>query len=84
MKSYLHNVKLTKKETLQALAIGAIASAALLATLVLIPPDPSYFSGRGRVATVQEKRLMQYHGVQSTICDGTECWFYRDGKKIKM
>jgi len=75
---------LTKKEILQAAAIGAIASVAIMATLALVPSDPAYVSGRGRVATEQEKKQMRYHGTQTTICNGTECWFYRDGKKIKM
>jgi uncharacterized protein involved in tolerance to divalent cations len=63
---------LTKKETLQALAIGSGMTILFLACIALIPPDPSHVSGRGRVATAQEKRLMNKitnQSIEAAIVD---------------
>lgn len=33
-------------------------------------------------AYIQER--FRYHGIDSAVCSGNECWFYRDGEKCRL
>lgn len=38
-----------------------------------------------RMATIEMKAKMKYHGIQSAECGWDDrCYFYRDGKRIKL
>lgn len=38
-----------------------------------------------RIASEETKRLMKSHGTQYSECDWSgDCYFYRDGKRVKM
>jgi hypothetical protein len=38
-----------------------------------------------RISSDKIKAAMKYHGVQSAECDWKDqCWFYRNGKRIKL
>lgn len=81
---YLREEKLTKKEIALAIVVGIAGAAALFIALYTMPPGPSYKEGRGRVVDKETKERMRYHGVSSIICDGSDCWFYRECKKVRF
>ena len=88
MKPIQKEEKLTRIEIVLAAVAGAVGATVVIASLALFAPDPVQVPGRGGVVDRATKERMRYHGTDSAICDSSSgvesCWFYRDGKKIKL
>jgi hypothetical protein len=84
MKSFLGKEKLTIAEVAAAIALGVSMAALVMASIAFLPSYPSHLPDRKYIVDKATKERMRYHGTSSVICDGSDCWFYREGKKVRF
>ncbi len=61
--------------------LAALVLYVWLLHLILSPRDYASFTAEEQAYIA---RRMKYHGTKEATCAGTACWFYRDGKKIRL